>query len=51
MDTLYYIFHRMYNALREFTYPSLVRYYKFKQIRKQKNKKFWKEKQYLGVDK
>lgn len=51
MNIFYYTFHRVYNALRKFIYPSLSRYYKYKQVSKQKNKRFWKEKQYPGVDK
>ena len=51
MDLFYYIFHRLYNAFREFTYPSLGRYRDFKLQRKNMKKRFWKEKQYPMVDK
>ena len=51
MNIIYYIFHRTYNALRGLTHPSIGRYRKFKQVSKDKNKRFWKEKQYPLVDK
>jgi len=50
MDMFFYIVHRIYNALREFAYPSLAQYRRYKQKRKRVNKRLWKEKAYKFVD-